>query len=292
MTQYMPFSQSPPLSLSPLVSNASAFYCGSDKLFEKLNSDFTIKEKIEISVIRYDWNYFLEMDLSQIYLPEVVKPLQYVTKEMYNKCISKDQKAKSKKLSWVLKNQNEEFCADFREKYKSNAFKSVREAELYAASIYSKYCELYQSAKATVQSINGVKTHIKKRTYDCNEDSNKSEGVEMDEHVQECSDVFKENTNPVHEQADKFCDFKRKCLEKLNANLDELKKVVDSSSSSEINNQLRESNVSMTLNTEVFGDNYPSSNCNSCSDCENTKPVVLNVFKSVIQIIVDKDALS
>jgi hypothetical protein len=254
----------------------------SDKLFQKLNSSYTIKEKIEISVIRYDYNYFLETNLEAVFLPKIILPLQFVTRELYNKYISKDQKAKSKKLSWVLKNQHQDFCAEFRHKYENNNFKSVREAESFAANIYSKFCDFYQSSKATVHSVNGIKTWIKKRSH--------HEEVERDdmETISNESQVLDEEISisaKCNDNTECYNQFKRKCLEEISSNFSEFKNNVNLAAI-QLKNNLEKSNVHIKVNVETLENNPECINQNK----DVFQPINVNLV-SVVQIIIDKDNL-
>jgi hypothetical protein len=254
----------------------------SDKLFEKLNSSFTIKEKIEVSVIRYDYNYFLETNLEEILLPKIILPLQFVTRDLYNKYVSKDQKAKSKKLSWVLKNQHQEFCAEFRHKYENNEFKSVREAESFAANIYSKFCDFYQSSKATVHSVNGIKTWIKKRNRLEEDERDDVETIGNESQVldEEMSNSTKSTDNiEYHKQ------FKRKCLEEISSNFTEFKNNVNLAAI-QLKNNLEKSNVLIKVNVETLGNDSECLNQNK----DASQPINVNLI-SVIQVIIDKDNL-
>lgn len=239
-----------------------------DKIFNKVNSSFTIKEKIEIFVIRYDYNYFLEVDLNQLCLPEVILPIQYVTRDLYNKNITKDQKAKSKKLSWMLKNQDQLFASEFKQKYSNNDFKSVREAETYASKIYSEYSPLYQSSKATVKSINGTKTWItKKRPY-------------QDQEIL----TLKENIHTLDEtDFNYFAQFKRQCLDDLSHNLNDFKQAV-SLAANKLKDGLENSNIAIKLKVEDLEKRMPNTLAK-----DNFEPVHVNVV-SVIQIMIDKDS--
>lgn len=253
--------------MDSIISN-SMTSIDSEKLFEKLNSSFTIKEKIEISVIRYDYNYFLESSLEGCFLPRIVLPLQYVTRELYNKHISKDQKAKTKKLSWVLKNKDEEFCTEFRQKYANNEFKSVREAEHLAANIYSKYCDFYQSSKATVQSVNGVKIWTKKRIHIDEEneqlEKNSNESLVFDEEGSNSSQ-FSSKTENVNQ-------FKRRCLEEFSANLNDFKKNINEAAS-QFKKNLEKSNIFVDVNVETL-----QNNCECATPFSNiSHPICVNV---------------
>ena len=247
-----------------------------DKLFEKLNSCYSIKEKIEISVVRYNFNYFLETNLEDLgNMPEIILPLQYVTRDLYNKHITKDQKAKTKKLSWVLKHKNEEFCTEFKEKYENNLFKSVREAESCAANIYAKYCGFYQSSKATVQSINGIRTWLKKRSLEeepkeeNSNDSNLLDESNSNDEMLCCNNVTK---NLEH--------VKRQCVEEISTSLEKYQNSVNAAAA-ELKCNLEKSNVFVKLNVENVEKNQ--------SQVEN--PVNLALV-SVVQIIIDKDAFT
>jgi hypothetical protein len=121
---------------------------------------------------------------------EIIKPLTRITSGLLAKNISRHARATTKKLSWVMKNLDEPFCAEFKEKFEANEFRSVKAAELCASTIYKDHCEDYDHKKATVVSVDGVKLFIKKR---------KTSG-EHDEH--EIDDFKRRLLNSLSNQVD------------------------------------------------------------------------------------------
>lgn len=136
-------------------------------LFPKIPLNLTLREKIEIILERHENNYFLNQDLGEIedYITEIVKPNFKVTEELLNKYLTRDSRAKIKKLYWVTRN-NEDFAYVFNSNIDQNKFASVRDAQIEAAKIYKDNCEFYQKSKATVYSENGNKL-IKRKRIDC-----------------------------------------------------------------------------------------------------------------------------
>ena len=79
--------------------------------FKPISSRFTIREKIEFAAYKYNNNYFLDQEPSEITnLPnEIVRPMCKITKDNLNEAVSRDQRAKTKKLAWVLKQLDDEY---------------------------------------------------------------------------------------------------------------------------------------------------------------------------------------
>lgn len=69
---------------------------------------------------------------------------------------NKDLASKIRKIVWV-NNSTEDFAADFKAKITRNEYSSILNAYKDAQKLYSEHCPEYQSGKAVVSSINGVK---------------------------------------------------------------------------------------------------------------------------------------
>jgi hypothetical protein len=147
-----------------------------NNLFPKMLK-LTIKRKIELTVIRYKNNYFLNKSASDIAtVPDEIRPLKPITQEIYKKCIKYDMRAKEKKLAWVFDNMDKDYAKSFKELYAEDKFPSVREATTLACSIYAESNFNYNKAKAVVSSFNGSKV-VKRKTA---------------EETQSISEVFRE----------------------------------------------------------------------------------------------------
>ena len=135
-------------------------------LFPKLLGH-SIQRKIELTVQRYDLNYFLNASEDEILqAPQEIQPLMIVTDQVFKEHISYDTTAKDKKLSWVFNNMDQEFASEFKEKYENNEFTSVKEATAFAIEIYKVHnAAEYNSSKAVVTSVDGMKV-VKKRRLD------------------------------------------------------------------------------------------------------------------------------
>ncbi len=79
---------------------------------QTIPNNTSTQEKANIWVQRYRNSYFIDQELN---LHVLTVPLIKVTKELQNKQISRDQKAKHKKLAWALYSQ-EEACKTFQER--------------------------------------------------------------------------------------------------------------------------------------------------------------------------------
>jgi hypothetical protein len=142
------------------------------KLFPRYPTGATMKERIDIWVIRHDNNFFLDKDPQEITiaheLDDFIKPYYRVTKQLLNKHVTVDKRAKINKVSWVLK-RDEEFAREFKQKYESNEFKNQTQIENGAAVIYSNHCPDYKKDKATVIKVDGEVIRKKKRPAESEE---------------------------------------------------------------------------------------------------------------------------
>ena len=165
-----------------------------DRLFDKFPSHCTIKQRIEFSVLRYKNNYYVGKTLAELEeVPIVCRPVQKVTKELVKKFVNYQEKAVKKKLAWVLDNIKEPYSSDFKAKFDSNDFKSVKEAELLAARIYRHNCTNYQTGKAMVTSVDG---QMKIRASNNERDAHREELKRMFyEQLQQNSDKFQQAVN-------------------------------------------------------------------------------------------------
>ena len=137
-------------SQQPLSTKLSAV-----DFFKSISSRFTIRQKIDFAVFKFDNNYFLNQEPAEIEdLPdEVVRPLRMITKDNLNIAVSRDQRAKSKKLSWAMKELENENFSSF--KARLDPFTSVRAAEDAAAKLYSEHNREYSALQATIKSVDG-----------------------------------------------------------------------------------------------------------------------------------------
>lgn len=126
------------------------------QIFPKLKLELSLEEKIKIITTRHD-NNFLNQELEDIKenFPESVLPTEKVTQANLKEFLTRDSKSKINKLSWVMKSK-EPFSIEFKNKI-NNEFKSIKDAQLAAAKLYSIHCEKYQKNKATSYSVDGKK---------------------------------------------------------------------------------------------------------------------------------------
>ena len=98
--------------------------------FKYINSSFSIRQKIEFSVFKYDASYFIDQKPSMINnLPnEILRPLRMINKKNLNDACSRDQRSKTKKLSWCMKQLDNSLFSEFKEKIER--FTTLREAFL------------------------------------------------------------------------------------------------------------------------------------------------------------------
>jgi hypothetical protein len=116
-------------------------------------------------VKKYNNNYFLNIDPNELQdIEEIIRPLRKVTKELLKKKINKNTKALTKKLSWTLKNIEQPFCAEFKQIFEENRFRTVNDAAQFAAKLYAANCEDYMKSKSTVTSENGIR-QVKRRRF-------------------------------------------------------------------------------------------------------------------------------
>jgi hypothetical protein len=123
-----------------------------DRLFTKLRSDLSIKEKIKIKVARYDNDYFLGIELDAIddAIEENIRPLQKVTKELLAGFMNKNEKAKDRKLSWALRHLDEDFARDFKDKFENDRFSNTLAAQNAASELFKQHSGLYSASQAVV----------------------------------------------------------------------------------------------------------------------------------------------
>ena len=137
----------------------------SSEFFKPISSRFTIRQKIDFAVFKYQHRYFLDQEPDEIdNLPdEVVRPLRKITKENLNSAVSRDQRAKSKKLAYAMNQvdlRDPKFApfADALDK-----FTSVSAAEKLAAKLFSEHSVTYSSSQATVKSIDGERRVVRRQ---------------------------------------------------------------------------------------------------------------------------------
>lgn len=133
------------------------------KLFKDIPKHFSLREKVDILTQRHEYNYFLDMEPEEIgqSLSEFVRPVCKVTKKILDSCVTRDIRAKIKKIHWVV-NRDDDFTTDFKDKLNNNSYSSMNEVFRESSKIYSKYCDQYMSSKATVSSVDGRKVYKRK----------------------------------------------------------------------------------------------------------------------------------
>lgn len=150
------------------------------KLFKDIPKHISLKEKVDILAQRHENNYFLEIEPDEISenLSEFVRPMCKVTKKTLDSSVTRDIRAKIKKIHWVL-NRDDEFTHDFKDKLNSNFFSSMNEVFRESSKIYSKYCDQYMSSKATVSSVDGRKVY-KRKAVQSFDPISEHENIELD----------------------------------------------------------------------------------------------------------------
>ena len=134
-------------------------------LFPKLRSDITMRQKIKITVLRHNDNYFLGMGREKVLtFHEKVRPTREVTKLELDTWLNKNQRCLNKKLSWAIEMMEvEDDLSEFKSKLENNLFTSVAEGARLAAKLYSIHCLSYKANKSTVLTENGTRV-VKKKT--------------------------------------------------------------------------------------------------------------------------------
>ena len=135
---------------------------GDNIFFKRISSRFTIREKIEFAAFKYNNNYFLDQEPSEITnLPnEIVRPLVKITKDNLNEAVSRDHRAKTKKLAWVMKQLDDEKFSSFARQL--DEFTSVSAAESEAAKLFREHCKDYSISQATIKKVDGKKVVIRR----------------------------------------------------------------------------------------------------------------------------------
>ena len=105
---------------------------------------------------------FLDKEPSEITnLPnEIVRPMCKITKDNLNEAVSRDQRAKTKKLSWVLKQLDDEKFLSFARQL--DKFTSVSAAESEAAKLFREHSNDYSISQATIKKVDGEKVIIRR----------------------------------------------------------------------------------------------------------------------------------
>ena len=127
----------------------------SNDFFKPIGSIFTIRQKIHFAVYKYEHNYFVGLEPDEIdNLPdEILRPLRKITKDNLNRAVSRDQRAKTKKLAWVMRNLSKSKFSSFLDQL--DTFTSVSAAERAAAKLFSEHNKDYSVLQATVKSVAG-----------------------------------------------------------------------------------------------------------------------------------------
>ncbi|RNA16284.1 hypothetical protein BpHYR1_034945 [Brachionus plicatilis] len=150
------------------------------KLFKDIPKHLSLREKVDILTQRHENNYFIDIEPDEIsqHLSEFVRPVCKVSKKVLDSCVTRDIRAKIKKIHWVV-NRDDEFTHDFKEKLNTNFFSSMNEVFRESSKIYSKYCDQYMSSKATVSSVDGRKVYKRKAAQSFDQMS-EHDNIELD----------------------------------------------------------------------------------------------------------------
>ena len=129
-----------------------------DNIFPKLPPTMSVKDKVLVSIQRYECDYFVNMteEQSALYPVEVrPKPGVIVTPALYKLHVKRARKTAHMKLRWAL-NSSELFACSFQIKLRSTpaegGFSGTFTAERAAADLYSKFSQEYQVGKAVVKT--------------------------------------------------------------------------------------------------------------------------------------------
>lgn len=137
----------------------------SQPIFKSFSKPLSINERIKIKVDRYNQNYFLNCELEELEeFDEHTRPLVKVTQYLYDKNITRDSRAKDKKLAYVFEHMDDYSCIEFKTKWNNCEFRNVLEAEKLSWQIFKNINPDYSSGRSTVTSINGERVALKKRT--------------------------------------------------------------------------------------------------------------------------------
>jgi hypothetical protein len=121
-------------------------------LFKKLRNNLTKQQKIQIKVERFDNGYFLNKDIATIPadISEDVRPLRKVTESLLDAFISKNEIVRDRKLSWIVKNLDQPYAAEFKNKFENNGFQSVCKAQDLAGELFKSHNPDYKAAQAVI----------------------------------------------------------------------------------------------------------------------------------------------
>lgn len=228
------------------------------KAFPNFPKAFLTKDKIAILMKRFENKYFLDVELDDIdpSLDRLVKPNVKITKDILDREVNRDQRAKHKKVYWVLHN-DAEYCDDFKFNLETEVYSSVKAVIDAASLLYSEYCPEYQKSKATVSSENGFRVHKKRKTeYLPNE-------------------INKEWYNEEENEQNSLDQFKAKVIEEIGRNYEKLRDVFKLT-----NEQLRK------LNNEPKDSNKFVRNCQGYSTPAKPNDRHLHQFLATIYDIV------
>lgn len=151
------------------------------KLFKDIPKHFSLREKVDILTQRHENNYFQDIEPEEIdqNLSEFVRPVCKVTKKTLDLCVTRDIRAKIKKIHWVV-NRDDDFTNDFKDKLSNNSYSSMNEVFRESSKIYSKYCDQYMSSKATVSSVDGRKVYKRKAVPNGFDQMSEHDNIELD----------------------------------------------------------------------------------------------------------------
>lgn len=170
--EYNNFNQEDEEREPSLIENEIA----SSKVFRTLSNSLSIKEKVEWTVKLHDANYFLDKSIQELKkVDEYIRPLGKVTKKHIDKIRST--KALNNKLSWVMKNQDQEFAKQFINKLEKNEFGSVVKVQDEARKLFIEHNgSEYNSKQATHSTMDrdGKKERIvaRRETRDTSTEQN------------------------------------------------------------------------------------------------------------------------
>ncbi|CAF1129980.1 unnamed protein product, partial [Brachionus calyciflorus] len=147
-----------------------------DQVFNAIPRHYLVRDKIDILIKRHRNNYFLDQNQDDIdqNLDELVRPKSMVTEQNLNKSVSRDYRAKIRKVDWVLK-CNEPFATPFKENINNDSYTSINNMFDDAARIYRRHSPQYNEAKATVSSENRRRVHKRKEQENQESESDESQ---------------------------------------------------------------------------------------------------------------------
>ena len=121
---------------------------GIKELFNPFPRNTSVWDRVDITVKRHERNYFLNYSQEQLEeIPLAWRPRVVVTKELYDDCVKKNERARNKKLAFVIDN-NVDWAQRFKEKLKNGTIPNLTKAKDEAADLWARHSADYDKARA------------------------------------------------------------------------------------------------------------------------------------------------